>query len=133
MSKPEIQNENTVAEVHPVKDPEVPPVKKAKEEEDVYSTERRIAAQMKAAKKVKIRIPSQGREAGTASVPVGVNGEHFLIKRDTEVVVPIGVYNALMDAQEEFCEAYDENGQKKVRFRKTLRYPVVYLGEVNES
>lgn len=49
-------------------------------------------------KMVTIRIPNQESIGGKEPVPVGVNGKVYLIKRDTDVPVPVEVVHVLKNA-----------------------------------
>ena len=101
-------------------------------DQQVVEEERKAIAQQKGSRKVRIRIPSESRGAGSSPVPVGVNGVGYLIKRDEEVEVPEGVWNVLMEAKESIFETYEEYGQKKTRFREANRFPVQFLGYVDQ-
>ena len=79
-------------------------------------------------RKVRILIPSGHDEQGRCPVTVGVNGYAYLIERDKEVLVPEGVVNVLKLAKESTAVRIEENGQIRVDFRESPRYPMQILG-----
>ena len=82
---------------------------KSAEEKDLAKQER-----------VKIRIHSSEDDMGKDDVFVGVNAVGFLIKRDTDVEVPIGVYNVLNDAKRKL---YKQNPDGSLEMREVHAYP----------
>lgn len=98
---------------------------KAKAEREALKNERSAQAQLKGQSKIKIIIAS-GRDSGEqAPVPVGVNGQHYLIERDKEVEVPKGVLNALNLATE-LVPTFDVHGRVE-RYVKAQRFNVTVI------
>lgn len=98
---------------------------KAHAEKEALKNERNAQAQLKGQHKIKIIIAS-GRDSGEqAPVPVGVNGQHYLIERDKEVEVPRGVLNALNLATE-LVPTFDVHGRVE-RYVKAHRFNVTVI------
>lgn len=96
---------------------------------NVQSLENKIRDQLHKQVHMRIRIPSGRSEVDRSPVPVGLNGVHYLIQRDKEVIVPKGVVNVLLAAQEEVPVVEEHGGQRTVHFTKAQRIPVTILGE----
>lgn len=98
---------------------------KAHAEKEALKNERNAQAQLKGQHKIRIIIAS-GRDSGEqAPVPVGVNGQHYLIERDKEVEVPRGVLNALNLATE-LVPTFDVHGRVE-RYVKAHRFNVTVI------
>lgn len=95
---------------------------------DVVRDEKKAVEQLRGQKKVRISIASGRSTSERAPVEVGVNGQHFLLERDTVMEVPEAVLNALNLAQES-VPVHDATG-RVANFIPTMRYPVtVHLSE----
>ena len=78
-------------------------------------------------KKIKIRINEDTGLNGTGDVYVRVNEYEALIKRNTDVEVPLPVYQMLINAIETKGQ---QNKDGSLTFRDVPSYNVTYLGEV---
>ena len=78
-------------------------------------------------KRVKIKINEDTTINGTGNVYVRVNEYEALIKRNTEVEVPLPVYKMLIDAVE---TKGTQNADGSINFRDVPAYNVTYIGEV---
>ena len=77
--------------------------------------------------RVKIRINEDGSPNGKGDVYVSVNEYEALIKRNTEVEVPVPVYQMLLDAVE---VKGTQNKDGTVSYRSVPTHNITYLGEV---
>lgn len=111
---------------------------KAKEnEQDVASLDAQVAKQeeqiirqISQQRKARIVIPS-GRDAHErCAVPVGLNGREFLIARDKEVDVPVGVLEVLNLATANVVQS-NGDAENAISFHKVPRFPYRLLGYVN--
>lgn len=100
---------------------------KRAEEQALKAAEKKAKEQLRAQRKVRIMIPSGRGPGEQAPVEVGCNGQHFLIVRDVEVDVPLGILNALRDAVEQIPQ-FDEQGRVK-GWTKAMRYNVQVISE----
>lgn len=96
----------------------------------VAKQEEQIIRQISQQRKARIVIPS-GRDAHErCAVPVGLNGREFLINRDTEVDIPVGVLEVLNLATANVAQS-NGDPDKPITFHKVPRFPYRLLGFVN--
>lgn len=98
---------------------------------NVAQQEAMIFRQIARQRKARIVIPS-GRDAHErCPVPVGLNGREFLIERDKEVDVPLGVLEVLNLAQASIAQTSGSDANLNTTFHKAPRFPYRLLGYVN--
>lgn len=102
------------------------PVPKA-DEQALAKAESQAQAQLRAQRKVRIMIPSGRGPGEQAPVEVGCNGQHFLIKRDEEVEVPLGILNVLRNAVESVPQ-FDAQG-RVTGWTQVMRHNVQVVSE----
>lgn len=100
-------------------------------EEQAAKEEEVLARQIRAMRKVRIVIPSGKSEKERFPVPVQVNGQAFLIKRDEEVNVPEAVCSALDLAVECVPVVVGEGENRRTEMHSAPAYPYRKLGYVN--
>lgn len=113
--------------------------KKMTDKETDISDESRISAQealivrqINQQRKARIVIPS-GRDANERGpVPIGLNGREFLIVRDREVDVPVGVLEVLNLAT---AMVVQNNGDMEtgITFHKAPRFPYRLIGYIDPA
>lgn len=101
-------------------------------EAQVAKQEEQIIRQISQQRKARIVIPS-GRDAHErCAVPVGLNGREFLINRDTEVDVPVGVLEVLNLATANVAQS-NGDPEKPITFQKVPRFPYRLIGYVDPA
>lgn len=94
---------------------------------EVTIAERSGREQLRRQSKVKIVISSGRTPSEQAPVMVACNGHEYLIVRDKEVEVPIGILNVLRLAQES-VPSYDSHG-RVTAWKQAMRHNVRVIGE----
>lgn len=84
--------------------------------------------QLRAARKVTIKVHKTGRQDESSDVYVGVNGIGFQIQRGTEVTVPEPVLKVLENAvQTVYVEAATPDGKTVLKPAQVQAYPFTRL------
>lgn len=100
--------------------------------EGAVDNTKEVVRELRAQRRFKIRINSTDSEQ--EDVPVGIQGHVFLIKRDTEVVVPESVVEVLRGATKTLFrqrKRADGEGNELVPYQAP-RFPFEVLGEVKK-
>ena len=97
---------------------------KAAEEATAKAAEQDTLAYLHKQKKYVLVINSMGDQ--TAPVPLSFNGVAYLVKRDTEVLVPKGIINILNLSTTGEVVQTTEDGVTKTAFNRSKRFPYSY-------
>lgn len=102
-------------------------------EAQVARQEALIIKQISQQRKAKIVIPSGRSAHERCPVPVGLNGREFLITRDKEVDVPVGVLEVLNLAQASIARSGGKDERASVVFEKAPRFPYRLVGYIDPA
>lgn len=126
-----LQKEKAEAEARIREIEEAAKARTAELEAMVSMQEEKIFRQIAQQKKARIVIPSGRSEHERCPVPIGLNGREFLIERDREVDVPVGVLNVLNLAQARIARTSGDGPETVTSFHNAPRYPYRLVGYID--